>query len=258
MMIGHKREDGKVQELSEHLRGTALLAGDFACAFGAKEHAVRTALLHDVGKCSPAGQMRMADPEHTRKVDHATAGAQLARRYGDVPASFAIAGHHGGLPDIGANGDSDDSGTLVGRLQKKLEGQLDYSAWKNIIDVDPNPCFPSWLNEKNKWEMQFYIRMLFSCLVDADYLDTERFMKDGTVERDAGEEIGQLLEKLRRHIAPWLASSDSEINRKRSDILRQCIVAAEGKPGLYTLTVPTGGGKNCLLAFVCAAPCSKI
>jgi len=116
MMIGHKREDRMVQELSEHLRGTALLAGEFARAFGAQMHAVRTALLHDVGKRSPAGQARMADPEHTSKVDHATAGAQTARGYGDVPVAFAIAGHHGGLPDIGANGDLEGSRTLVGRL----------------------------------------------------------------------------------------------------------------------------------------------
>lgn len=244
MYIGHRREDGAIQELSEHLQGTAGLAGAFAHPFHATKHAERTALLHDVGKCSPAGQARMADPEHTAKVDHATAGVQIARKIGDIPAAFAIAGHHGGLPDIGANGDSDGSGTLIGRITKTLMGPLDYSAWTNIVAVDPAPCFPEWLNIKDAWAMQFYIRMLFSCLVDADYLDTESFMRAGSVERGGGETIGQLLEKLKRYIAPWLTNSDREINQKRSEILRQCIAASDGTQGMYTLTVPTGGGKT--------------
>ena len=89
----------------------------------------------------------------------------------------------------------------------------------------------------------FIIRMLFSCLVDADFLDTERFMSGGTAERETGESLPTLLEKLERHIAPWWAPS-SELNRMRCGILRACIDGGAQEKGLFTLTVPTGGGKT--------------
>lgn len=80
MYIGHKREDGKVQLLKDHLTGVMNLAEKYAQSFGAGDHARRVGILHDAGKYSRAGQRRMADPENTRKVDHSTAGAQIAMK----------------------------------------------------------------------------------------------------------------------------------------------------------------------------------
>ena len=85
--------------------------------------------------------------------------------------------------------------------------------------------------------------MLYSCLVDADYLDTERFMSGGTIERDPGEALPVLLQKLNRYIAPWWNPSNA-LNEKRCAILRACIDGGKQEMGLYTLTVPTGGGKT--------------
>ena len=110
--VTHLREDGSYQPLKEHLEGTATRSAKFAASFGASSHAERTALLHDIGKYSPNGQRRQRDPEHTAKVDHSTAGAKAAADLGDMPAAFAIAGHHGGLPDLGTRLSLDD-GTLL-------------------------------------------------------------------------------------------------------------------------------------------------
>lgn len=106
--VTHLKPDGTYQPLKAHEENVAALAGKFAEAFGAKAHGERTGLLHDIGKYSDNGQKRQRDPEHTAKVDHATAGTQMAWKLKDCVAAFAVAGHHGGLPDMGSG--SDDGG----------------------------------------------------------------------------------------------------------------------------------------------------
>lgn len=245
MYIGHKRKDGAVQALKDHLENVAALAGEFAGTFDAARHGVRTGLLHDAGKYSPAGQRRMANPEHMPKVDHATAGAKIAIEFRDAFAAFAVAGHHSGLMDAGsAYASMPSDGTLQGRLKKELKGQLDASPFWTEIQPDPKPCFPAWLNPQDVYGQQFYTRMLFSCLVDADFLDTEKFMMEGKPLRNPGERLPCLLEKLRRYVASWLESPEGELNRMRSDVLRRCLMGGDDPRGIYTLTVPTGGGKT--------------
>ncbi len=245
--ITHRRDDGSYQELQEHLRGVAERASVFADGFGAGEHAYRTGMLHDIGKYSPAAQRRQCDPEHTAKVDHATAGVQEARRLGDIAAAFAIAGHHGGLPDPGTRMSADAS-TLFARLNKPLTGELDPSAWRGEQEPFAGEVLPSWFRQAPRPRMGFvsamYTRMLFSCLVDADYLDTEAFMAYEAVERGSGEALPALLEKLHGYVEPWLAAEGMGINRIRSDLLRVCLQGGEMARGLYTLTIPTGGGKT--------------
>ena len=93
--------------------------------------------------------------------------------------------------------------------------------------------------------------MLYSCLVDADFLDTEEFMSGGSVRRGGRESLSALLERLmEKKVRPWLEATPNpslprrrvEILQKRCDILRTCLEAGENSRGLYTLTVPTGGG----------------
>jgi len=100
----------------------------------------------------------MNDPEHMKKVDHASAGAQTAMRlFGDVPAAFAVAGHHGGLRDQGTAADGRDEPTLCGRLKKALDGRMDYSAWTTEISAEQGSMVPSWLDQRNAFQMQFYM-----------------------------------------------------------------------------------------------------
>lgn len=130
--VTHLKPDGTYQPLREHEENVAALAGEFAAAFGAQEHGHRTGLLHDIGKYSANGQKRQRDPAHTAKVDHASAGAQLAAQLGDPFAAFAVAGHHGGLPDRGDK-TNDGGGTLWARLNKCLTGGNDPSVEEHIL-----------------------------------------------------------------------------------------------------------------------------
>ena len=241
--VTHLKPDGTYQPLKAHEENVAALAGKFAKAFGAKAHGERTGLLHDIGKYSDNGQKRQRDPEHTAKVDHATAGTQMAWKLKDCVAAFAVAGHHGGLPDMGCGSD-DGGGTLWARLNKPLTGGNDPSAWKNEIEIPEKICYPAWLEtEKDARRLAMYTRMLFSCLVDADYLDTETAIQGGQ-PRGKGETLERLLEKLNAHVAPWLEAPANDLCAKRSAILARCLHGGEDEQGLYTLTVPTGGGKT--------------
>lgn len=247
LYITHKKANGEYQKLLDHLLGVAELAKQFAAPFDAGEHAYRTGLLHDVGKYSPAAQRRQNDPEHTSLVDHSTAGAQVAQNlYHDTSAAAAIAGHHGGLLNCGSRACED--GTLMGRLQKKLDGPLDSSAWKTEVFPQQQMYMPSWLHSLSKkkglYSLSVYIRMLFSCLVDADYLDTEAFMSDGKTERAVSLPLSALMERLQQHVQPWLDSASSALNMKRNELLRRCMKGDELSKGLYTMTIPTGGGKT--------------
>ena len=236
IFLAHISEDKeRMQTVKEHLLGTAALAEVFAQPFGGGEQAKLAGKLHDIGKYSREFQHRL---EGGPKVDHSTAGGKEAFQLRQLEAAFAVMGHHGGLPDYGGKNDTGDTSTLYGRQQKKVP---DYSAWKQEIALSPARR-PSHIPLDNLSEA-FYIRMLYSCLVDADYLDTEAFM-DGTLPRGGYEPIASLLDKLDQYIAPWW-NPQNELNRKRCDILRSCLNAGENFPnGLYTLTVPTGGGKT--------------
>ena len=225
--VTHLREDGSYQPLKEHLEGTAELSAEFAASFGSSSHAKRTALLHDIGKYSPNGQRRQRDPEHTAKVDHSTAGAKAAADLDDMHAAFAIAGHHGGLPDLGTRLSLDD-GTLCARLNKKLTGGDDPSAWRSEISlptgVQPTP---PWLPRNDARLTAMYIRMLFSCLVDADFLDTERALSKEEKPRGIGDSMPALLEKLQAHVAKWLEKPKSDLCALRNEVLRRCCAAAK-------------------------------
>lgn len=245
MYIGHRRKQGEYQALREHLANVSKLAGRFGATFQSEAHAQRIGTLHDAGKYSAAAQRRMADPEHTPKVDHSTAGATIALEHcKDYPGALAIAGHHGGMPDFGGRMSSPGDSTLLGRVKKDLSGQYDYATFWQENTIDKGNLTPQWLLGRiNPFAAQFYTRMLFSCLVDADFLDTERYMR-GRTPRDGFDDMPVLLDRLCRYIQPWLDHPATEINQKRCEILRDCLRAGEDPRGLYTFTVPTGGGKT--------------
>ncbi len=254
-ILAHRTEDGREQTLEEHLLGTAQRAADFAGPFGAADAARIAALGHDLGKGSAAFQRRIRGAK--LRADHSTAGAQALFRLplahvkrGERPdpqdartcllLAYCAAGHHGGLPDGGSPADLPTETTLLARLRRGTE--------------PPEPGTPALPGERpalraprrlgnGGFTEAFWTRMVFSCLVDADFLDTETFMQ-GEQPRGGGADIPALLARFEEKISE-IALREGALNRVRGEILRACRAAGEClAPGLFTLTVPTGGGKT--------------
>ena len=121
--LAHIAQDGRRQTVSRHLNGTAELCADFAAAFGAGDQGRLAGLAHDIGKYSAAFQRRLGGS--TEHVDHATAGASECCKLNQSSAAFAVAGHHGGLPDGGGRGDHWEDKTFCGRMKKAALGKLE-------------------------------------------------------------------------------------------------------------------------------------
>ena len=242
--IAHLNE-GRIQTMKDHLCGTAELAGRFAERFGKADWGYACGMLHDIGKYSLAFQDKIKNNSN-RQVDHSTAGAKACFEKGGMYSfmSYCIAGHHSGLPDYGISSDLGNAPTLQGRKRKRIE---DCGAYKSEIHIPEIKTLP--FDPKNSPDPDFslsvFIRMLYSCLVDADFLDTEYFMKEGRTQRETGEEPSVLLEKLKKHVAGWLLNEDTEtVNGRRTEILRHCFECGHKERGIFQLTVPTGGGKT--------------
>lgn len=240
--IAHRiPETGEEQSVLEHLTQTAKLAAAFAESFGASQIAYRCGLLHDVGKYSAKFQRRIRGAEI--RVDHSTAGALEANALRDPITALCICGHHGGLPDLGSRvADSPESATFCGRLKRKVGVDIEpYDAFRTEVTV-PAAAPPVHLLGGNANSF-FFAHMLYSCLVDADFLDTEHFMAQGGVQRGAFAPLDKYLEELESYIDPWW-DAKTELNKRRCAILRALIDGADAAKGLFTLTVPTGGGKT--------------
>lgn len=239
--IAHKRSetDKKEQPLLEHLKNVSEISKKFAECLNLSEYAEIIGMLHDIGKYSNRFQQRISGNDRI-KVDHSTCGAQEAVKRKLTMASFCIAGHHGGIPDIGGRADNENDSTLQGRLKKNTE---DFSAWVNEVDSSKfKPISEPFTNDRIPYN--FILRFLFSCLVDADYLDTENFMSNGAVSRDSGDELQFLLSFLNNHIEKWQNPS-GKLNILRTQMLNECIKVGQNNSNkLFTLTVPTGGGKT--------------
>lgn len=237
------------QSLPDHLKGVGALARQFADAFGAGALAEVQGWLHDLGKYTQPYQLRLQGS--SLRVDHSTWGARIAARHypgiGHLLA-YGIAGHHAGL----ANGDGEGERTaLRQRLDAEFELPALDAAWKADIPLPqrlPMPDLKIHSPGRKNFQLAFATRMLFSCLVDADFLDTERFyvkVEGRADHRNRGEQAPSL-EALREQLDHYLAGLPSEgaVNAIRADILRNVRENADQALGLFSLTVPTGGGKT--------------
>jgi CRISPR-associated endonuclease/helicase Cas3 len=241
------------EPLADHLALVGKIAAQFAGRFGADALGEVAGRLHDIGKMSAVFQAYIKGNGALKGPDHATAGArEVDRLYGPQLGrilAYCIAGHHAGLAD---GGSEHVPGTLLHRLvTKPIES---YGGWEVHAGALPEKAaigMPPPLKSKSQhpgFERAFFIRMLFSALVDADFLATEHFH---VLAKPDGEQVRRgfvnSLETLRDRLDAKLtakASSSTAVNRLRGDILAHVRAQASQAPGLFSLTVPTGGGKT--------------
>ncbi len=243
--LAHTSEDrpDSPQRLLDHLQAVAEMAKAFGEPLGVGDMAYDGGLYHDVGKYSDRFQQYLRGT-YKGKVDHSTAGAQLMIRNNLALLAFCIAGHHAGLPDMGSQVDDAGKSTLFGRNKKKIEP---YDAYrKEILETPPMPSLTQLQSLGNdQFQLMMYIRGIFSCITDADFLDTEAFMSGGQVVRGGFEPIHVLADRFFRQLQEkGFLNPKNRLNEKRSQILKRCMDMGKEKPGLFSLTVPTGGGKT--------------
>lgn len=224
--------------LEEHLRETARLAESFASSY-APGWGHLAGLWHDLGKYQIEFQNKITkDSEAHCRVDHSIVGALAAFAEKDAILPPIIAGHHGGLPDLT---------NLKARLERetlRLAPVVAQAPAAALLQEKLPQC-PPWLRRGDE-SLAFWIRMIFSALVDADFLDTEAFYERRHRDPIAGS-VG--LSDLKAQLdlalqAKTEGAAPTPVNAMRARVLSDCRAAATRPPGLFSLTVPTGGGKT--------------
>ncbi|MBD2846388.1 CRISPR-associated helicase Cas3' [Paenibacillus sp. IB182496] len=236
------------QLLNSHLLEVGKRAAEFAAHFKAEKWGELAGRLHDAGKFSEAFQQRLNGSPV--RVDHSTAGAQYVHKQwgGDSIAhiaAYVIAGHHAGLVDFGTAGSANER-VLARRLVKEglpsYRAALEQHMPRAAGDPMPLPLVPGF---HAGMTLSMFIRMLFSCVIDADSLDAERYANRARAElRGRAASMSLLLERFEGHISDNFAAPEKRIDTVRSELLKACMARAEGEQGLYTLTLPTGSGKT--------------
>ena len=261
LLLGHTAENGKSEGLSEHSEAVARTTRRLAEKFDAGDFGFAAGILHDLGKAKPEFQAYLKGARGSEP--HSAEGARFACEHYikrcpkpfDAPIGrllgFAIAGHHAGL----ANGRAFGGGTLPldERLKsaRKLEPWFDRSELPGLHQPPPPLTTANRPRRDGKIECDpfgwaFFVRMLFSVLVDADSLETERWSAEANgvpVERGWNGSLGQLQSALDRRLATFDESA-SDLARLRAEVLHDCRAASKHPTGLFSLTVPTGGGKT--------------
>ncbi len=250
-------KSGLAQSLRDHLQQVAHTAHDFAAAFGGEEEATLAGLLHDLGKYGDLFQKRLQG--EARGIDHWSAGAWAALlRYQSVAAAMAIWGHHLGLQRIDSDNirshldpaalaqqhplhlrlSESDLDLLLQRLQ--ADGLSPQKPSRPFLDLTPNAE-----QQLHQNAQMLDVRMLFSALVDADFLDTARHFGE---ERPSGPPLQpqRALQVLSDHVQQLSQNSRAAkaVLQMRQQLWEDCLQAADQSPGIFTLTAPTGAGKT--------------
>ena len=238
--ISHINENGAIQSNEEHQQGVAKLAEDFAAEFGMGDFGRLMGLLHDKGKEQKEWQKYIQgvtgyNKEYAKersRPHHAYVGAVIAQKqYPQIAPLIAqpIAGHHRGLYDYC---------DYIEETKREVP--------KDVTIEEAIPYQLPKLSKPERFDLHHLVRMLFSCLVDADSLDTEAFMKPEQAKlRGSHTSMPELLKLLETYLLGLKATApDTEVNRIRNYVQEQCVKESKGEKGFYSLTVPTGGGKT--------------
>lgn len=248
----HSNDDDKSkwELLADHLNNVANKMHEFCNEFGFSELGKNAGYLHDIGKYQKSFQDKINGKNI--QVEHSICGAKESLNIFTKPCdilsrqiiAYAIAGHHSGLPDCGTETDIEQKPTLLARLRRKTE---DYSAYKQDFTLTDIPnwsknFYYSNINDKS-FAFSILTRMIYSALVDADSLETEKYYNNGRERTKNIVDFESLRDKLNQKYNDF-NSIKSDINTKRTEIKKLCELAAYSDKGLFSLTVPTGGGKT--------------
>lgn len=248
IIAGHI-QDERVQSLTDHLDGTMRLAESFGAGMGLGAEAGLFGKIHDKGKDTAEFQDYIHGRKH-RRVDHSTAGAKSFFENGHIGwlqliGALCVAGHHTGIPDLGSKVDTAGTPTLNGRMKKRIPSirhPQRYLIDSTCLNVNHLNTF---IENGNALDVMILTRMLFSCLVDADFLDTEAFMNNQPVRKNEFSSLKEIAAMFWSRLEEdGYFRPKNALNEKRCEILHTCMRKGEGKQGLYSLTVPTGGGKT--------------
>lgn len=238
------------QRLDDHLNNVAHMASQFAVFFNAGTWGNLAGENHDAGKGVKSWQawLRKVNsvndefaPFYSGHPKHAIHGAKRLFQYSKEAGkllSYCIAGHHGGLP----NWFGEELVSLKSRLNSELS-KIDFQLKEPKFDK----TLPFNIESKNfGFQLQFFIRMIFSCLVDADYLDTEEALDKSKSEWRSTYPSLEALDSLFWNSLNEMCgkATPTAVNLQREIVLNDCLNAALLSPGLFSLTVPTGGGKT--------------
>ena len=269
-----KDEPTRWQTMREHNENVAEKAIAFSIPFGAQKLVHWAAWLHDVGKYSDEFQQYLRDcdagtPRKPGSAEHKCAGTKLVLESIAFPEAIkkslaaCVLGHHGGLP-IASRDTLEDEFYRVEEApggEAMLETAIK-TALKECSELRATPPKISDISALSNipedprlfWEM--LTRFVFSCLVDADCLDTEHHFSEAKSQQRTVDPLEKQLEKWRSEFQTKQQKLMSNpkgsvnVNEVRQEVYEACLKAAELLPGLFTLTVPTGGGKTrSVLAF---------
>lgn len=240
-----KNARGHRHDLVDHSRSVAELAAAFALDLQASQVAHVLGLWHDLGKFHPAWQAYLLGSESDPGMrghgpDHKTAGAQLALKHLGTLA-LLVQGHHGGLQTPTDLKAWLSDPTRAAAIREALD-----LARQALPDLEPRQQLPLPAPvRRERLTAELFMRLLFSALVDADFLDTERhFREEASAQRGTEVTLAVLWERFERHQRQFSGQRSGVISRSRHEILEHCLAAAELPPGLFRLAVPTGGGKT--------------
>lgn len=257
--LAHKTQDGREQDIPAHLSGTAERARQNAIPM-MKEICYAAGYAHDIGKYAEAFQERIQNGSKQR-YEHALGGAfwywnMCGKTLDPFQANmlaYCIAGHHTGLPDGGRRGESAEEPTLMGRMKREsqFKGKCDYHAFQEYI----TPIIPNskeLLSELSKYAsmkpldkfyevMAFFTRYLFSCLTDADFLDTEHFCSP-QISRETKSDFEEAEKSVQAKLKSFHA--ETQLQKARSRLQAQAFANAERSSGISILQMPVGSGKT--------------
>lgn len=261
--------EGEKETLEHHLRRASELCGEFLKPVGMEEAGKAIGILHDFGKSGERFPKVLNGKEH--RVNHAAPGAAVVKDYvtgNDIrPIASVIASHHGNLSfelppceriksGRGKNIDFDDKNKQQPRVYS-LFGEDEYKQANGYFDSIHDqgkykvslPQFDSTYDGCTR-KLLLY-RMLFSALTDADFSSSAEHFEPGYLAAHTGapldcESAHQNLQQLIQAKKSG-STANTDLNRMRDELARNCEQAAGGEPGLYSLTAPTGLGKTMAL-----------